>query len=118
MGMRAPDGDWLLYAQACCATNQYGPGPCQGCHKGQCGPAPCTPTTPFSPLPAGPITLTRRERPKMLFDKNGRPTHLYNSADPGPNLGVANPNKGWTNSRPFTMVTEVLPSSQVARTYV
>jgi len=46
----------------------------------------------------------------MLFDKNGRPTHLFNSADPG------NVMKGWKESRAFTMVTEILKSSQIIKT--
>jgi hypothetical protein len=45
----------------------------------------------------------------MLFDSDGAPTHLFNSADPGG--AVVPPNPGWQhNSRPFTMVTEILES--------
>ena len=59
---------------------------------------------------AGNLSFSRRERPKMLFDKNGTPTHLFNSADPGGSVPWA-PNPGWQhNSRPFTMVTEILSS--------
>ena len=65
--MRTPGGEWLLYSQApTCTSNQYGPGPCRACHKGRCGPQPCAAhTAKFAPLPLGPLTLTRRERPKM-----------------------------------------------------
>jgi len=45
----------------------------------------------------------------MLFDKDGKPTHLFNSADPG--AYATPPNPGWQrDSRPFTMVTEILGS--------
>ena len=101
--MRTPDGEYLLYSGACCVTEQYNAtAGCMGCHKGQCGPMKCSKVSPFPPLPAGPVSLWRRERPKILFDKNGRPTHLFNSADLG------NVMKGWTESRAFTMVTEIL----------
>ena len=76
--MRTPDGEWLLYSCACCATDQYDVSSgCRGCHKGQCGPAPCSRPSALPPLPAGNVTLWRRERPKMLFDRHGRPTHLF-----------------------------------------
>eukprot|EP01043_Picozoa_sp_COSAG02_P006347 COSAG02_NODE_179_length_31090_cov_49.813785_38_plen_569_part_00 len=106
--MRTPSGHWLLFSQATCATNQY-EHVCTGCHKGMCGPQKCDPPSHFPPLPRGNLSLSRRERPKMLFDKAGTPTHLFNSADPG---GTATPpNPGWQrNSRPFTMVTEILES--------
>jgi hypothetical protein len=108
--MRTPDGEWLLYSQAVCSSNQYDPAKgCVGCHKGQCGPQVCDRPAPFPPLPAGMISFSRRERPKMLFDKEGRPTHLFNSADPG--ASCTPPNPGWEgNSRPFTMITEILES--------
>ena len=36
--MRTPNGEWLLYSQAVCASNQYDPVKgCVGCHKGMCG---------------------------------------------------------------------------------
>ena len=40
--MRTPDGEYLLYSGACCSTDQYSPHGCPGCHKGQCGPEPCS----------------------------------------------------------------------------
>ena len=106
--MRTPGGHWLLFSQATCANNQY-EHVCTGCHKGHCGPQPCDRPSRFPPLPPGNLSLSRRERPKMLFDKNGTPTHLFNSADPG---GAATPlNPGWQhNSRPFTIVTEIIAS--------
>ena len=106
--MRTPDGDWLLYSQAVCASNQYDPVKgCVGCHKGMCGLQVCVKPSPFPPLLPGLISFSRRERPKMLFDKEGTPTHLFNSADPGG--ACSPPNPGWErNSRPFTMVTEIL----------
>jgi len=108
---RAPDGEYLLYTiggwnssgKAC------GYGSCKSCHKGHCGPVRCLPTTPFAPLGQN-ISLRRRERPKFLFDKSGRPTHMYNGANPGPASGSSKPNPGWVNDRPFTLVTEILPS--------
>jgi hypothetical protein len=76
--MRTPDGEWLLYSGACCSLDQYNVSHgCKGCHKGQCGPEPCSKPSPLPPLPAGNVSLWRRERPKMLFDRNGRPTHLF-----------------------------------------
>ena len=108
--MRTPDGEWLLFSCACCAKNQYHRS-CSGCHKGQCGPQACEKTTPYAPLPKGKITLSRRERPKIMFDEKGVPKFLYNSGDPGPySAATANPNKGWVNSRAFTMATEILES--------
>jgi hypothetical protein len=107
--MRTPDGHWLLYSQATCANDQY-KRVCTGCHKGMCGPELCDRPSRFPPLPPGNLSFSRRERPKMLFDKNGKPTHLFNSADPGGSVPWA-PNPGWQhNSRPFTMVTEILES--------
>ena len=102
--MRTPDGEYLLYSCACCSKDQYSTQGCSGCHKGQCGPEPCSKPAGFPPLPAGKVSLWRRERPKVMFDSSGKPTHLWNSADPG------NTNKGWTQSRAFTMVTEILES--------
>ena len=76
--MRTPDGEWLLYSGACCSLDQYNVSHgCKGCHKGQCGPEPFSKPSPLPPLPAGNVSLWRRERPKMLFDRNGRPTHLF-----------------------------------------
>jgi len=113
---RAADGEYLLYSiggincshagQAGCGVCGYGV--CRGCHKGHCGPVQCSAPSPFPPLGPGNVTLSRRERPKLLLDKTGKPTHLYNSADPGPALGP-HPNRGWTD-RPFTLVTEILES--------
>eukprot|EP01048_Picozoa_sp_COSAG05_P003423 COSAG05_NODE_156_length_15696_cov_359.955440_24_plen_114_part_00 len=92
----------------CVGRSRYGH-VCTGCHKGMCGPQQCDRPSRFPPLPRGKLSLSRRERPKMLFDKNGAPTHLFNSADPGGT--VVPPNPGWQhNSRPFTMVTEILES--------
>lgn len=106
--MRTPDGDWLLFSQATCANDQNDH-VCTGCHKGFCGPQVCEKPSRFPPLPPGQISLSRRERPKMLFDETGRPTHLFNSADPGADADPPNP--GWQrDSRPFTMVTEILES--------
>ena len=86
--MRTPDGEWLLYSCACCATDQYDVSSgCRGCHKGQCGPAPCSRPSALPPLPAGNVTLWRRERPKMLFDPHGRPTHLFVSWSPQTSAG-------------------------------
>jgi len=106
--MRTPGGHWLLFSQATCANDQYSH-VCTGCHKGLCGPQPCDRPSHFPPLPPGKLSVSRRERPKMLFDDAGRPTHLFNSADPG---GAATPpNPGWQrDSRPFTMVTEIIDS--------
>eukprot|EP01047_Picozoa_sp_COSAG01_P047190 COSAG01_NODE_4486_length_4982_cov_12.700799_1_plen_190_part_00 len=101
--MRTPDGEYLLYSGACCSAKQYSSKGCAGCHKGQCGPEPCSKPSRFAPLPAGKVSLSRRERPKIMFDKNGKPTHLWNSAGPA---GM----KGWSQSRAFTMVTEILES--------
>jgi hypothetical protein len=101
--MRTPDGEYLLYSCACCSMDQYSLRGCAGCHKGQCGPERCSKPSAFPPLPAGNVSLWRRERPKIMFDSNGKPTHLWNSADPG-NVN----NRGWTQSRAFTMVTEIL----------
>ena len=70
--MRTPDGEYLLYSGASCVKDQYNVTTgCQGCHKGQCGPSKCSKVSPFPPLPAGLVSLWRRERPKMLFDKTG-----------------------------------------------
>ena len=93
-------------------------GCCSWCGYGACGgfrPRGAPPgrtcgqrTTPFAPL-EGRVTLTRRERPKLLLDQSGHPTHLYNAVDASEIPGAANPNKGWTGDRPFTIVTEILP---------
>ena len=92
-------------------------GCCSWCGYGACGgyrPHGAPPsktcgqkTTPFAPL-EGNVTLSRRERPKLLLDASGQPTHLYNAADATDIPGAANPNKGWRD-RPFTIVTEILP---------
>jgi hypothetical protein len=104
--MRTPKGHWLLFSQATCAHDQY-KHVCVGCHKGMCGPQQCDRPSPFPPLPAGKLSLSRRERPKMLLNHEGVATYLFNSADPGGTTDPPNP--GWTrNSRPFTMVTEIL----------
>lgn len=114
------------YVSAPGGTGTFGPrtlaydktyGCCNWCGYGACGGyrprgAPpsshCDKTTPFAPL-EGQVTLSRRERPKLLLDSSGQPTHLYNAADAAVVRGAANPNKGWTD-RPFTIVTEILPS--------
>ena len=70
--MRTPAGHWLLFSQATCATDQY-EHVCTGCHKGQCGPERCDPPSRFPPLPRGNLSLSRRERPKMLF--GARPSY-------------------------------------------
>ena len=67
----------------------------------------CDKTTPFPPL-EGNVTVTRRERPKILLDAEGVPIYLYNAVDPAYIRGAANPpDKRWTD-RPFTVVTEIL----------
>ena len=90
-------------------------GCCSWCGYGACGgfrprgspPSKhCDPVTPFAPL-EGKVTLSRRERPKILLDAKGVPQYLYNAADPSDIPGAANPNKGWRD-RPFTIVTEIL----------
>ena len=53
---------------------------------------------------------SRRERPKMLLDANGRPTHLYSGVCP-PNTafkGESDP-----NGHCFTMVQKVDPSAPI-----
>lgn len=96
-------------------------GCCSWCGYGACGgyrPRGAPPgkscgqrTTPFAPL-QGRVTLSRRERPKLLLDESGAPTHLYNAADAADIPGAANPNRGWTD-RPFTIVTEILQAPAV-----